>query len=220
MAPEQIEGMPTHRSDQYSLAMVAYRMFAERFPYTSRNGPEGLWKLHSTIDPYPLWCSCDIPLQIELVIMKALSRNPHDRYGSIRKFLQALEDAERDIVAEAAKKAEREAIHAQVTEIMEAYGAPERMADYETAILNAVRPELPIYRRPTARLDQALQPSSGTNLFPIALLIGIVFVFIALGLGIVSVLSTAAVITLVAVQIVTIAVMVGLTWKRSIYIKQ
>ena len=91
MAPEQIEAHPRPASDQYALATVAYEWLSGDVPFT------GTWTeiviKQTSAQPEPLRNRVQTSPQVEAVIMRALAKDPTRRFGSVREFAQALEDA-------------------------------------------------------------------------------------------------------------------------------
>ena len=100
MAPEQLQGKPCVASDQYALGIIAYEWLCGVRPF------EGTyWQLaHQHLSaPPPALREQDpsLPAGIEAVVLKALAKEPHQRYASVQRFAQALEQAaqaaERDL---------------------------------------------------------------------------------------------------------------------------
>ncbi len=92
MPPEQLQGKPTFASDQYALAVVAYEWLCGKRLF------EGdVWALfhqHMFVPPPPLRQICpDLPAAIEEVILRALAKDPQQRFTSIQAFAFALERA-------------------------------------------------------------------------------------------------------------------------------
>jgi serine/threonine protein kinase len=93
MAPEQFRGKPEKASDQYALATVVYEWLSGTVPFN-----DGDWfqlGFQHTYEPVPpLRASTPtLPSSVESVVMKALSKQPQDRFLSIQAFWQALEEA-------------------------------------------------------------------------------------------------------------------------------
>jgi eukaryotic-like serine/threonine-protein kinase len=92
MAPEQIQGRPRSASDQYSLGIVAYEWLSGARPFDGSLTeiisqqlavpPRALRGKISTVSP-----------AVEQVVMKALEKDPNRRFGSVREFALALEQA-------------------------------------------------------------------------------------------------------------------------------
>lgn len=93
VAPEALSGqLVTSAADQYSLATIAYYLFSGCLPYVGKSQREMFSQLLSQ-PPIPLNSArkgCSVPAPVEAVIMKALSRNPSDRYPDVVSFATAL----------------------------------------------------------------------------------------------------------------------------------
>jgi TIR domain len=92
MAPEQIRGKPVFGSDQYALGIVVYEWLCGVRPF---EGP--YWLVASQqelIAPPPLReKDPSLPEAIEAVVLRALAKEPEERYVSVQQFAQALEQA-------------------------------------------------------------------------------------------------------------------------------
>jgi serine/threonine protein kinase len=96
MAPEQgLEDKCDVRSDIYSLGIVFYEMLTGRVPFDA-DTPLAILMKHVN-DPLPLPHSLDpsIPEPLERVVLKALSKNPDDRYQSAVEMTKAMDEAAR-----------------------------------------------------------------------------------------------------------------------------
>ncbi len=94
MAPEQLRGGPVdQRADQYSLGAVLYELLTGRAPF----GGETPYDLaaHVLTEPLipPTTYVPGIPASVERVVLKALARNPADRYPTVADFSRALRQA-------------------------------------------------------------------------------------------------------------------------------
>ena len=90
ISPEQAQAEKVdQRSDIYSLGIILYEMVTGRVPYTA-DTPLAVILKHVT-HPLPLPSSIkpDIPETIERVLLKALAKNPDDRFGNVNDFLSA-----------------------------------------------------------------------------------------------------------------------------------
>jgi len=91
MAPEQGTGAKIdHRADIYSLGVMAYEMLTGRVPFIA-DTPLAVVLAHVR-DPLPLPSSIDpsVRSETERVLMKALAKDPGDRYASATEFADAL----------------------------------------------------------------------------------------------------------------------------------
>ena len=92
MAPEQIQGQPSQASDQYSLGIIVYEWLAGRPPFQGSFAE--VVSQHLAAPPPSL--SSKVPAitsAVERVIMTALEKDPNKRFGSVRAFARALEQA-------------------------------------------------------------------------------------------------------------------------------
>lgn len=91
MSPEQIEGRPLdHRSDQYSLGITAWHMFAGRPPFPGKN-PMTVAVQHLREIPPPLArFRADLPAALCRVIERMLQKKPEDRYPDMEALERAL----------------------------------------------------------------------------------------------------------------------------------
>lgn len=94
MAPEQgLEGKCDTRSDIYSLGIVFYEMLTGSVPFDA-DTPLAILMKHVN-DPLPLPCKVDpsIPESFERLALKALAKDPDDRYQSCKEMKHALQGA-------------------------------------------------------------------------------------------------------------------------------
>ncbi len=90
IAPERIEGKaPTAASDVYGLGLVAYELFAGRSPFEGRETDDLLRERLSGPSP-SLRGIPGVPTDIDLVVAKALARDPSRRYASAGAFARDL----------------------------------------------------------------------------------------------------------------------------------
>jgi serine/threonine protein kinase len=94
MAPEQAMGEKVGAStDLYALGVVLYQMATGRVPFQAETPAATLFKLVN--DPLlpPRQCNQAIPEAVERVILKALSKQPGQRYATAGELLYALQAA-------------------------------------------------------------------------------------------------------------------------------
>jgi serine/threonine protein kinase len=90
LAPEQLAGQASAKSDQYALGCLAYALFTgyKVFMVPSVKTPGTYYKTKSLIPPRRL--NTALPSYIEEAILKALAKEPDQRYHDIPAFLAAL----------------------------------------------------------------------------------------------------------------------------------
>jgi WD40 repeat protein/tRNA A-37 threonylcarbamoyl transferase component Bud32 len=92
MAPEQFAGHPHPASDQYSLAVLIYEWLAGEPPY--QGSVQEIVAKHLSATPPSLRQKVPtLPSGVEQVLLRALQKNPHQRYPTIKGFAAALEQA-------------------------------------------------------------------------------------------------------------------------------
>lgn len=91
MAPEQIQGKPGPASDQYALGVVVYEWICGSRPFSGANYID-IARQHLQTSPSSLRSSTpDLPLEIEQTILRALSKDPRQRFSSVQDFVDSLE---------------------------------------------------------------------------------------------------------------------------------
>jgi eukaryotic-like serine/threonine-protein kinase len=91
MSPEQGKGAPVDgRADQYSLAVLGYRMLAGHLPFSGDSVHTILYK-HIFEEAAPLKSvRADVPENISEAIAKAMGKDPAVRYGTMEAFATGL----------------------------------------------------------------------------------------------------------------------------------
>jgi len=92
MAPEQILGQPSPASDQYALAVMIYEWLCGQLPFVGSAARISNQHLYTAPEPlcerYPT-----IPLAVEQVVFKGLSKEPSQRFVDVLSFATALTEA-------------------------------------------------------------------------------------------------------------------------------
>lgn len=94
LSPEQAQGMPVDgRSDVYAAGVVLYEMLTQEVPFKA-DTPVAVAYKHVKEDPVPPGrLNREVPGDVEAVVLKALAKNPDNRYQSaaeMRSDLQRL----------------------------------------------------------------------------------------------------------------------------------
>jgi serine/threonine-protein kinase len=92
MSPEQVQGQPVDgRSDQFSLAVIAFEMLTGEKPYAGEHLTTVVYKIVAEEPAAPHRLNPTIGLAIESVLRKSLSKKPGLRYPTCQEFAGALE---------------------------------------------------------------------------------------------------------------------------------
>lgn len=102
LSPEQAQGQPVDgRSDLYSLGCVLYEMVTGRPPFLG-DSPVTVASKHVLEQPIPpSTLNPDVTPDLDAVILRALAKNPANRYQSAEEFRADLDRAQRGLPVEA-----------------------------------------------------------------------------------------------------------------------
>ena len=92
MSPEQAWGKPIdRRSDIFSLASVLYEMLTEQTLFRGDTDLTVLEKVRAAEVSPPSEVNPEVPKNLDAIVMKALAREPENRYGNASDMLRDLE---------------------------------------------------------------------------------------------------------------------------------
>ena len=91
MSPEQVQDKElSHQTDIYSLGVVMYQLLTGKLPFIAANKASLLYQIMNIEPSPPSTHRTDIPQQLDKVVMRALSKNPKDRYQTWGEFSREL----------------------------------------------------------------------------------------------------------------------------------
>lgn len=93
MSPEQAAGQPIDmRSDIFSAGAVFYEMLTGRKLFSGDTELNTLEKVKAAkVEPMPFRLNADIPSELEAIVLKALAREPKERFQSASEMEEALQ---------------------------------------------------------------------------------------------------------------------------------
>jgi eukaryotic-like serine/threonine-protein kinase len=92
MAPEQLESHPVPASDQYALAVIAYELLTGRPPFQGSTDQVMYQHLQAQPQP-PSSLNPHLPAEVDAVILRALAKEPAERFPRISAFAHAFQQA-------------------------------------------------------------------------------------------------------------------------------
>jgi serine/threonine-protein kinase len=170
LSPEQARGAPVDpRSDLYSLGIVLYEMLTGKVPFTGDTPVEIAMKHLSQVPEPPSALRSDVPHDLDAGVMRALAKDPEQRYASAEEM-----DADLARVARGVSVS-RETENA-MTQVLAGAGAA---AGAQTIVQRPARaatpPAPPVYRSPTPFYDYE-EPPRGRSIWPWLLALGLIIV--------------------------------------------
>ncbi|MBZ0289886.1 MAG: TIR domain-containing protein, partial [Anaerolineae bacterium] len=98
-APEKwMDNRATPLTDQYALGCIAYYLITGQFPFFKSRSMVDFMRAHlEEMPPLPQEFVADLPLAVNDVITRALSKKPEDRYPTVVDFAREFEKAAQDV---------------------------------------------------------------------------------------------------------------------------
>ena len=95
LSPEQARGAPvTAASDLYSAGVVLYEMLTGKVPFTGDSAIEIAMKHVNDLPKPPSSLRPEIPPELDQIVLRALAKDPEDRYQTAEDFIEDLERVE------------------------------------------------------------------------------------------------------------------------------
>ncbi|HEY2115475.1 MAG TPA: serine/threonine-protein kinase, partial [Candidatus Angelobacter sp.] len=94
LSPEQVKNKPSDRaSNIFNAATIIYQLYTARSPFSGPHLGE-VDRAITDVTPHPMQMAhARVPEEISKVVLKALSKNPAERFASGQQFFTALEEA-------------------------------------------------------------------------------------------------------------------------------
>jgi eukaryotic-like serine/threonine-protein kinase len=141
LSPEQARGAPVDESsDLYSTGIVLYELLTGEVPFTGETPVEIAMKHLSQVPPAPSMIRPEIPRDLDLIVLRALAKEPGDRYRSAKELDRDLELVGRgEAVATETEEAATMVLRGETTAATvvasgarpAAYGGDERYRSYD-----------------------------------------------------------------------------------------
>ena len=94
ISPEQTMGKPLDaKSDLYSLAIIGFQLLTAKLPFTGEGMMDLLYAHVHSEAPSPTSFNPSLPVEIDVVMRRALAKSPGERFDSAAEMMGALEAA-------------------------------------------------------------------------------------------------------------------------------
>jgi eukaryotic-like serine/threonine-protein kinase len=94
LTPEQAQGQPANpASDIYTLGVLLYELCTGAVPFRGENSFAIISQQINTLPTPPMLINVNIPITLSEVILRALAKNPNDRYATATQFANAIAEA-------------------------------------------------------------------------------------------------------------------------------
>jgi serine/threonine-protein kinase len=168
LSPEQARGAPVDpRSDLYSLGIVLYEMLTGKVPFTGDTPVEIAMKHLSQVPEPPSKLRPDVPHALDAVVMRALAKDPDQRYASAEEMDADLARAGRGL----AVSHETEEAMTQVLSGAGITSAATMVQRPRTGVVSPPAP--PVYRSPTPYYEYE-EPPRGRSFWPWLIALGLI----------------------------------------------
>ena len=101
ISPEQVSGRVDQRSDIYSVGAVFYELLTMRPPFAGEDPLHLLAQLRTDEPPAPDQLDPTIPPALAAVVVRAMRKDPAERFPDLARMRSQLEEVQRDLTEEA-----------------------------------------------------------------------------------------------------------------------
>ncbi|HEV2592862.1 MAG TPA: Stk1 family PASTA domain-containing Ser/Thr kinase [Gaiellaceae bacterium] len=166
LSPEQARGAPVdQRSDLYSLGIVLYEMLTGKVPFTGDTPVEIAMKHLSQVPEPPSKLRSQVPHDLDAVVMRAIAKDPDQRYASA-------EEMEADLARVARGVAVSPQTEEAMTQVLSGAGVS-TAATMVTRPRSVAPPAPPVYRSPSPYYAYE-EPAPRRSLWPWLLALGLI----------------------------------------------
>jgi eukaryotic-like serine/threonine-protein kinase len=149
LSPEQARGAPvTAASDLYSAGVVLYEMLTGKVPFTGDSAIEIAMKHVNDLPAPPSALRPEIPVELDQIVLRALAKDPEERYQSAEEFIEDLERVEAGLPISRATSTAATALLAGAAGGLAAGEATELLGEGPTRVVAPPPPRPSAPRRP------------------------------------------------------------------------
>ena len=166
LSPEQARGAPVDpRSDLYSLGIVLYEMLTGKVPFTGDTPVEIAMKHLSQVPEPPSKLRSGVPHDLDAVVMRALAKEPDQRYGSA-------EEMDADLARVARGVAVSRETEDAMTQVLSGAGIASAATMVQRPRTSVAPPPAPPAYRPAGSYYE--EPPPGRSIWPWLLALGLI----------------------------------------------